>query len=137
MDAPRSSLAVGHGVHYFASAVDAVAAGKAAWVLGMHGCKVNYYTTVLQFQVGYLSQEFQFPFLAQGFDHHLHVDAELGAGNPNKGAAAASVRLRTLRAHAFQGLHAFAAIVDDSHREALPYENHAVLLGKLVFVIKR
>src|SRR5262249_20137762 len=48
----------------------------------------------------------------------------------------ARVFLGPLGAYAFQAGYAFVAISDDAHWQAFPNEDHAVLLGQLIFVVK-
>src|SRR5258708_12374450 len=78
VDAGRSFLAMGYGVHNFAAAVNAISAGEIARIAGLHGL-VHNDAAVLEFQIRDKLQEIELALLAQSFHHHADLQTKLRA----------------------------------------------------------
>ena len=125
------AFAVGHGVHHFASAVDAIAAGVVFRIAGAAGGAIHGERSAIHFQM----QRGGEARLAEGGNHHVAGHLVFAAGNGFGDAAAFGIGGAELGAEEFDGGGA-SIFFDDGDGLRHPMEADAFHLGVIVLELE-
>src|SRR5580704_11918336 len=125
-DTGPGALAHRHGIHNFAAAIYAVAAGEVPRIGSLTSLRVHNDAAVLQVHATAAGEKIDESRLADRWNDHIAGNLEIRTGNRFQIGA---------DAHAFNALDGIFAV--NFHRQCPPVELHAVQLGDFVFVIER
>ena len=130
VDAPGGLLALGDGLHHGLGAEHGVAAGEDLGVGGLQRPVVDGQRAPLRVREALsLAGAVEQRVLADGADHLVALDDELGALEWHRPAAAGGVRLAQLHADHLDAVHVPVVVGEHAHRGHLKHEAHALLLG--------